>query len=61
MEAENRSPTSLLRFLFRSERKVMASILPVTIVALAAGITTVWIGILGLLVVRLVEYVMALL
>jgi hypothetical protein len=35
----------------------MASTLPVIILALAAGIAAVWIGILGLLVVRLVEYV----
>jgi hypothetical protein len=39
----------------------MASILPVIIVALGAGITAVWIGALGFGVVRLVEYAMALL
>ena len=46
---------------FRSERKVMASIAPVIILALAAGITAVWIGALGFGVVRLVEHAMTLL
>jgi hypothetical protein len=39
----------------------MASILPGIILASAAGITAVWIGVLGFGVVRLVEYLMVVL
>jgi hypothetical protein len=39
----------------------MASIWTVILLALLGGIAAVWIGILGLLVARLVEYAMALL
>ena len=39
----------------------MASTLPVVILAFGAGITAVWIGVLGFGVVRLVEYAMVLL
>jgi len=39
----------------------MASIAPVIILALASGITAVWVGVLGFGVVRLVEHAMALL
>jgi len=47
--------------LYFAAKKVMASIAPVIILALASGITAVWIGVLGFGAVRLVEYAMALL
>jgi hypothetical protein len=59
---ENRSTQpSLLRFCISQRKNLMASIAPVIILALASGITAVWIGVLGFGVVRLVEYAMALL
>jgi hypothetical protein len=61
MEAKNRSTHPEFAAVRYFAGKVMASVLPILVVALAAIITAVWIGVLGFGVVRLVEYAMVVL
>jgi hypothetical protein len=61
MEAENRSTHQSAAVLYFAGKETLASLWSVILLVLTAGITSIWIGVLGFGLMRLIEHALALL